>query len=231
MAEVSGDSVAGSQRPREEAAALFSGNTEMHRLMAALDWSRTDVGPVEQWPEALRIAVSLCLSSRFPICMSWGPGYTTFYNDAYGPIMGAAKHPRFLGRSFKECWAEVWDVVGPMIDSVIATGEATYSEDLLLLISRHEHVEEAYFTFSYGAIRDRSGIGGMFCAVTETTERVLGERRLRALRGLAAVAVDARDAEHACRIFVDVLAGHTNEVPFALVYLLDSEGQHARLVA
>src|SRR5690348_4614350 len=174
---------------------LFGGGSEMARAMAAKDWSATAVGSPEHWPAALRTAVEICLSSRFPICMTWGPDYTTFYNDAYLPIIGALRHPRYLGGSFKECWSEIWDVIGPMIDGVLATGQATYSEDLLLLIARSGHLEEAYFTFSYSPIRDGGAVRGMFCAVSETTERVLGERRLLALRELAATTLDARDAE------------------------------------
>ena len=212
-------------------AQLFRGDSQMHKLMAGLDWSSTDVGPVEQWPEALRSAVSICLGSRFPICMTWGPTYTTFYNDAYVPMLGEAKHPYFLGRSFKDCWPEIWDVVGPMIDSVLESGDATYSEDLPLFMKRHDYLEETYFTFSYSPITAGNGVGGMFCAVTETTERVLSERRLRALRELAAATADATDADDACRRACAALVRHSPVVPFALCYLLDSEGHRGRLAA
>ena len=122
--------------------------------------------------------------------MWWGPERWTFYNDAYRPMLGELKHPQFLGRPGPECWDEIWDIIGPMMDQVIATGEATWSEDLFLLMERHGYLEETYFTFSYSPIRDQHGQPrGIFNACTESTARVLGERRLRALRGMA---VEAR---------------------------------------
>ena len=211
--------------------AVLTGGGEVGALMAAMDWSQTDVGPIDSWPEALRTAVSICLGSRFPICMTWGAGYTTFYNDAYTPIMGDSKHPRFLGRSFKECWAEVWDVVGPMIDSVLATGQATYSENLLLLIDRRHYAEEAYFTFSYGAIRDSSAIRGMFCAVTETTESVVGERQLALLRDLATATGEARTIADACTSAGRSLETDLHDLPFAMLYRVDAERGRAVLAA
>jgi histidine kinase/DNA gyrase B/HSP90-like ATPase len=111
------------------------------------------VGPISQWPQALRTAVSICLNSRFPMVLWWGrPAYTMFYNDAYRPVLGQTKHPGWLGRSGRECWHDIWDIVGPMIDSVFETGEATWSEDLLFSMDRNLPREEAYFTFSYSPI-------------------------------------------------------------------------------
>ncbi len=152
----------------------------------ALDWSETPLGPVAEWPSSLKTAVSICLGSRYPIVMWWGrQALTQFYNDAYIPVLGVTKHPGWLGRSGRECWSEVWTTVGPMLEGVFATGEATWSEDLLLVMHRNLPREENYFTFSYSPIRDDSGaVGGIFCAVTETTGRVIGERRLRTLRDL-----------------------------------------------
>lgn len=115
-----------------------------------------------------------------------------FYNDAYRPIVGESKHPQFLGRSGQECWAEIWHLIGPMMDQVIATGEATWSEDFFLLMFRSGYLEETYFTFSYSPIRDEMGRpGGIFNACTESTARVLGERRLKMLRELRAALAEA----------------------------------------
>src|SRR5215207_2689310 len=96
--------------------------------------------------------------------------------------------------------------MGPMVESVIDRGEATYSEDLPLMMDRNGYLEETYFTFSYSPIRDESGgIGGMFCACTETTPKVIGERRLRTLRDIAARGVGASSVEEACRTAAEVL--------------------------
>ncbi|HTD27807.1 MAG TPA: hypothetical protein VK660_00300, partial [Xanthomonadaceae bacterium] len=113
---------------------IFAGKGELAALIRARDWASTPLGPIDSWPQSLRTAVSICLGSRHPIVLWWGPERWMFYNDAYRPMLGDSKHPQFLGASGKACWAEVWDVIGPMMDQVIETGEATWSEDLFLLM-------------------------------------------------------------------------------------------------
>ncbi|EYF03192.1 ATP-binding protein [Chondromyces apiculatus] len=224
---------ASSQARSKEAllARTFPGNGEMATLMRAFDWSTTPVGPVERWPESLRTAVSICLASRFPIELWWGPQYARLYNDAYRPILGASKHPQYLGRPGRECWAELWDVIGPMLDGVRTTGEATWSEDMPLMMTRNGYLEETYVTFSYSPVREQDGsIAGIFCACTETTGRVLGERRLIVLRELGAHTGQARTVEEACATALATLEKHTGTVPFTLLYLLDDTGTEARLV-
>jgi PAS domain S-box-containing protein len=210
---------------------LLAGGGEMGERMRAFDWSQTPVGPVEGWPQSLRTAVSICLNSKFPMVIWWGPELTLVYNDGWIPILGPAKHPRALGSPGREIWPEIWDVIGPMFESVMITGQATWSDDGLLLVNRYGYTEEAYFTWSYSPIRDESGgVGGVFTAVTETTTRVVGERRLKTLRELGERGLaEAGIAEQACRAAAAALAGNPHDFPFALIYLLDKEGQQARL--
>jgi len=212
---------------------FLAGSSEMAERTRAMDWSGTPVGPPTGWPQSLKTAISICLSSRYPIVVWWGnPAYTMFYNDGYVPILGVTKHPGWLGRSGRECWSEIWPIVGPMLDSVFVTGEATWSEDLLLVMHRNVSREENYFTFSYSPIRDDDGaIGGIFCACYETTGRVVGERRLRTLRDLSRMGVEAKTADRACEVAARTLAENQADIPFALVYLLDDDGRHAKLVA
>lgn len=209
---------------------LFTGQGEMNALMRSLDWSKTPVGSVEQWSQSLRTAVSICLGSRYPIEIWWGPDYIRFYNDAYRPILGQTKHPQYLGRPGRECWAEIWEVVGPLLDSVRETGQSTWSEDLLLPMTRNGYVEETYFTFSYSPIRDESGgVGGIFCACRETTEKVVGERRLRSLRELAVNTAGAKSVVEACQMIASTLSNNLADLPFALLYLMNPDGNHAYL--
>ena len=162
---------------------LFAGGGEMGALMKTIDWSLTPLGPAAQWPQSLRTALSICLHSRFPMLLWWGPELVMLYNDAYRPILGATKHPHSMGQRGQACWPEIWDVIGPMLEGVLLKGEATWSDNQLLLLDRNGYVEECYFTFSYSPIHDESGnIGGIFTAVTETTGEVLSERRLHTLR-------------------------------------------------
>jgi hypothetical protein len=128
---------------------LFPGNSEMARRMRAFDWTTTPLGSPGQWPQSLRAAVSICLGSRYPIVIWWGrEASTQFYNDAYISFLGDTKHP-WLGRSGSECWKEIWDTMGPMLESIFTTGEATWSEDFLYVVDRNLRHEEGYFTFSY----------------------------------------------------------------------------------
>ena len=210
---------------------IFPGNGEMSLMMRTLDWSVTPIGSVEHWCQSLRTSVSICLSSRFPILIWWGWEFAMLYNDAYRPILGATKHPQALGNPGRQCWSEIWDIIGPMLESVMITGNATWSDDQLLLIDRNGYLEECYFTFSYSPIRNETGgIGGIFTAVTETTQRVLSERRLRTLRELAAKTSQAKTVESACELSMETLADNVADIPFALIYLLDEAGKQAQLI-
>ncbi len=211
---------------------FLKGGGEMGERMRAFDWSSSAVGPAAEWPESLKTAVSICIGSRYPIVLWWGhPAYTMFYNDGYIPILGVTKHPGWLGRSGQECWKEIWSTVGPMLDGVFATGVATWSEDLLLVMERNLPREETYFTFSYSPIHgDGNKVDGIFCACYETTGRVVGERRLQTLRDLGRTVIEVKSAEEACDVAVKTLADNPYDVPFALVYLLDDDATEARLV-
>lgn len=166
----------------EQLTPLFAQAGEVGKLIAAFDWSATPIGAMETWSAGLKTALSILLSSRFPMQILWGSEFIQFYNDAYIPIAGN-KHPKAIGQRAAECWQEVWDFAGPLLDKVMTTGEATWSEDQLLVLNRHGYPEECYFTFSYTPIRDRFGdIGGVFIAVTETTQKVVSERTERQLR-------------------------------------------------
>ena len=207
----------------------LAGGGEMGALMRSLDWSKTLVGPVSTWPQSLRTAVSIILASRFPMLIHWGPEYVQFYNDGFRPILGDLKHPGALGQPAYPWWSEIWDLLTALFDRVMA-GEGSWYENLAVFPNRNGYTEEAYFTFSHSPIRDESGsVVGIFQAITETTERVLDERRLRTLRDLAAKAAEAQVAQDACRIAAETLSENANDIPFALLYLLDEDRKYARL--
>jgi signal transduction histidine kinase/DNA-binding response OmpR family regulator len=212
---------------------FLAGGGEMGAHTRAKDWSKSPVGPVEIWPQSLRTAVSICLGSRHPIVLWWGKEQLTqFYNDAYISFLGQSKHPGALGQPAYECWSEIWSTIEPMVEGVYRSGEATWSEDLLLFINRRLPQEEGYFTFSYSPIRDDDGaIGGIFCACIETTDRVIGERRLRTLRDLGREEAEARTAAEACERAVRTLGKNPADIPFAIIYLFDNASGCARLVA
>ncbi len=202
----------------------------MGAMIRAFDWGTTAVGPVERWPQSLRTAVSILLASGYPMYIAWGPDLVQFYNDAYRPILGARKHPAALGQGTRECFVEIWEIIGPMFERVMSRGEATSYHDFLLPLDRFGYVEECYFDFSYSAVRDESaGIGGVFVTCSETTGRVLSERRLRTLRELAADLSGATTAEDACRRAARALASNPSDLPLLLLYLVDERTGTARL--
>ncbi|HZU96934.1 MAG TPA: ATP-binding protein [Planctomycetota bacterium] len=202
----------------------LKGGGEMGALMRALDWSKTPVGPVETWPQSLKTAVSVVLESRFAMLICWGPAFVNFYNDAYRPVLGSTKHPA-LGKPLPDTFPEVWDtIIRPMFESVMA-GHAVGFDDYMFPLDRHGYTEECYFVFSYSPIRDETGgVGGVLVTCTETTERVLGERRLRVLRDLAARAHETLNERDAWTQIAASLAEHAADVPFALLYASEGSG-------
>ncbi|HTV21462.1 MAG TPA: ATP-binding protein [Polyangiaceae bacterium] len=208
---------------------VLSGGGEMGARMRDMDWSQTPLGPVVAWPPSLRSALSICLGSAFPIAIYWGPKLALLYNDAWSPILGS-KHPWALGRPAVEVWPEIWDAIAPLFEKVMTHGEATYSEDSLLLMRRHGYTEECYFNFTFTPIKGaKARIEGVFNAVIETTFRVISERRTRALRELLDQTTRARSPEEACELAAKTLGAATEDVPFCGLYLIDEAGEHAHL--
>ena len=208
---------------------LFPGRSELAALMRAKNWSTTSLGAPETWPHSLRTIVRVVLTSRFAMWMAWGPELTFLYNDAYAAMTLGAKHPWALGRPSREVWAEIWSEIGPRIERVLRTGEATWDEDLLLFLERSGYPEETYHTFSYSPVTDdRGAVCGHLCVVTEETDRVIGNRRMALLRDTAA-RIAGTNTE--CELFgalEETLTSDPRDLPFTLTYLFD-EGGRARL--
>ena len=194
----------------------------MGARMRELDWSNTPLGAVTEWPQSLRSTVSMLLPSKAQIVLFWGPEFSVLYNDAYRPVFGA-KHPRALGLPGREAWSEIWDsVLHELLAGVVRTGEAFWAKDLMFEIERHGFPEETYFDVSYDPVRVESGeVGGVYCIVTETTERVVGERRMGVLKDLAERNASARTARDACILAMETLAAKPQDIAFALTYLDD----------
>ncbi len=211
----------------------LAGGGEMGEMMRQTDWSRTPVGPVSGWSQPFRTMVGLVLRNRFPLSLWWGPELVQFYNDPFVPTLGA-KHPTASGQSGRECWAEIWHIIGPMIEGPFAGGPATGSEDLSLLIHRSGFFEETHFRVAYSPVPDQTvagtGIGGVLATVSETTLQVQAERQLKTLRELAVQAPGATSERGACENAAAVMLGNPADVPFSLFYLL-GEGPQARLAA
>ncbi|MDX2215580.1 MAG: ATP-binding protein [Oculatellaceae cyanobacterium bins.114] len=208
---------------------LFIGGGEMGALMRSYDWSKTPFGAVEQWPQSLRSALSICLNSRFPIAIYWGSSCLLLYNDAWRPIVGD-KHPWSLGRPGQEVWSEIWDDIGPEFASVLATGEGIFHNDELLAMHRFGYTEECFFDYTFSPIQGEGGtIDGVFNVVSETTYRVLSDRRTQFLREMASKTGTAKTVEETCRLMTEALKTDPTDIPIALIYLIDADGNYARL--
>ncbi|WP_339913739.1 PAS domain-containing protein [uncultured Brevundimonas sp.] len=150
---------------------------EMAGAIRAHDWSASPLGPLPTWPVSLRAVVNLMITSRYPMFVAWGPALTFIYNDAYAPILGE-KHGTALGEPFQGVWSDIWDDINPLVERALA-GEATFNEDLHLVMERYGYPEDTWYSFSYSPVRDETGaIAGMFCVCAETTETVLTNHRM-----------------------------------------------------
>jgi PAS domain S-box-containing protein len=214
---------------------VLAGGGEAGALARSVDWSRTALGPVEGWSQAQRSAAALVLHNDSGMLLWWGPEFVQIYNNAYRPVLGD-KHPRAMGQPFRECWTEVFHIVGPMADRPFRGGPASSSDDLPLLINRRVPREETHFRLAYSPVPDETvqptGVGGVLATVTEISEQAYAERQLHTLRELAARgAAEAKTVEQACATAATTLSENAWDVPFALFYLLDYRGERARLVA
>ena len=207
---------------------IFVGQGEMADLMRRHDWASTPLGPPEGWPESLKVALRLMLSSRFEMWLGWGPDVAFFYNDAYRPTLGN-KHPQALAMPTRLLWSEIWDSIRERIEAVYQQGTATWDRALLLLLDRSGYLEETYHTFSYSPLLGDGGrVEGLFCAVTEETDRVISERRLDSLRHLASALVGADTRIRVLQAACEAMDRTTRDMPFSVLYLFDESG-HAHL--
>lgn len=204
---------------------------EMERLFRVFDWSATPIGSPEHWPVSWRNAVRIILDSSFPTAIGLGSQLIYFYNDAFIPLGGPARHPSALGQPVRVVWKEIYpDILHPRFSQTLETGLPTGEADLLMPLVRSGYLEETYISFSFAALRDDDGRpSGIFCTATDNTERVITQRQMDCLRRLAARSSFAGSPEAACQAASEVLEEQARDVPFALFYLLDRMGTQAQL--
>ncbi len=164
---------------RPTSADFLAGGGEMGALMRAYDWSSGPLGKPETWPQSLRTAVRILLNTNHPMFIWWGPGLIQFYNDAYRQTMGPERHPGALGQGGRECWAEIWDIIGPQIEQVMSGGGATWHEDQLVPVTRRGKLEQVYWTYGFSPIDEDDGIGGVLVVCRDVTEEHLAAVKLR----------------------------------------------------
>ena len=172
--------------------ALFAGAGPLREAYEQVDWSATPLGPASAWSPALRGAVGIALETRFPVALLWGPDFVLLYNEAFVPVV-ADKHPWALGARGVDVFPEIWDTIAPLLRRVLDGGEAVWVQDAHLPLQRRGRLEEAYFTFSYSAVRGAGDVvEGVFDVATETTGQVVDRRRLELLGRLGEQLTDVR---------------------------------------
>ncbi|WP_345815711.1 response regulator [Paraburkholderia sp. PREW-6R] len=209
---------------------FLAGGGELGALIRAYDWNSTPLGPPDSWPQGLKIAIRIMLTSRQPIWIGWGDELIYFYNDPYKSIIGG-KHPVALGQPTRVVWREIWTDIEPLLDEAMSGAEGTFVEQKLLIMERNGFPEETYYTFSYSPIPGDNGEpGGIICANSDDTARVVGERQLALLKELAAASPDGRDWRAACELSARALRSNPQDLPFALLYAADPGSDTLKLV-
>jgi signal transduction histidine kinase len=226
--------VSGTTEPASQDGAVTPGSMRgggaLGQLVREFDWAKTPLGAIDTWPQSLKTVVRVLLSSRFAMWMSWGPELTFLYNDDYARMTLGKKHPWALGKPSREVWKEIWDDIGPRIHRVLETGDATWDDALLLFLERSGYREETYHTFSYSPLSGDDGtVAGHLCVVTEETDRVIGERRLKTLRSLAEELNKTITEEEVISCITRCLGENQKDLPFTLLYLFPEGRNEARL--
>ncbi len=200
---------------------FFAARGAAGRVLAARDWSSTTLNPPRDWSPSLRTAVCICLESRFPMIVMWGPELAYIYNDPCIPHLGD-KHPAAMGMPLRLVWPEIWDELRPLSARVMSGGGATWSANKRLLVRRHGYLEEAYFTFSFSPLREMSDggrIAGVLSTYQETTQEVVRSRRLACQRELTAALTRLRTQRSVCIRAPSVLGDHPEDIPYSIVLL------------
>lgn len=55
-------------------------------LIANLDWSKTDLGPMDSWSTSLLSYVGSTLAASHPVLLAWGPTHVLIYNVSEKPL-------------------------------------------------------------------------------------------------------------------------------------------------
>ena len=195
------------------------------QLFEQFDWSATELGPVQAWPQSLRSYVSMILEMPWPAIIFWGDNQIQIYNDGYAVIMGP-RHPRYFGASYRDCWPDTYPTIYPWMRKVLDRGEVVEVQRTHIPLTRFGFDEEAYFTFIFSPLRDDAGrITGILQPVFEVTTEVLSARRAELLTAVSAVARES----HPLSQLATAIGTCPLDIPFALVWRSNAEGRLAAL--
>jgi signal transduction histidine kinase len=201
---------------------------EMGKLILSVDWSKTDVGSMENWPQSLVSSISICLKNSFPMSIWWGPKFTFFYNDSYRPFLGA-KHPVMGKKAIEEVWSELEVSIGDSLRGALNGETSSFYEDALLVMERKGFPEECYFIYTLCPIYEENmKVGGVFNTGVETTRNVLQSRRLSVVRELSNINKTSSTTEY-IQSLQKTLANYPHDLPFLLMYLYNEKENKLKL--
>lgn len=185
----------------------FLKGSSMGAKIQAYDWSSSPLGPIETWPEVLRITLGNMLHSAFATYLAWGTDLITFYNDPAVKLRG--DRPEALGQPLPKAWSEIWEVVSPMVVRALR-GETTYVQDVPIdIVQRRGYPEATWWTGSISPVMDAADqLGGVLIILQETTERVLTEQRLRFLVDLSTRLRRVAEAREVMATAAEMLGQH-----------------------
>src|SRR5277367_1278667 len=158
---------------------FLSGGGELGALMRDYDWQSTPLGPPAKWPQSLKTVVRVLLTTEHPMFIWWGPELIQLYNDAYRQTMGPERHPKALGQRGRDCWEEIWPIIGPQIEYVMVGKGATWNVDQLVPVTRHGRREDVWWTYSYSPIDEGGIVGGVLVVCNDVTEQHVLTEKLR----------------------------------------------------
>ncbi|PYE50962.1 sensor histidine kinase [Deinococcus yavapaiensis] len=199
---------------------------EMANRIRHHDWASTPLGPPSTWPDPLRTYIQMMLASKHPMYLAWTHDLIALYNDAYRPILGTDKHPHALGARTADIFGQDgYPGLKPVFDAAIERGESAAFENHLVPLVRHGYMEECYFDVSYTPVHVNGHVAGVFCSVTETTERVLAARRTKTLAALTATLLGLHHPDDVVHAALHVANLNPHDLPCAVVYTPNEQGE------
>ena len=189
----------------------------------SIDWASTDLGPMEEWPTALRGMCNLIMASPHPAALYWGPNFIALYNEAY-TLLAGQKHPQLMGMRYRDAWPEIWHLLEEIFSNALLTGQATMKDDDCLFIQRSGFLEETYFSWSIiPLVGDDGSVVGLYNPCFEKTRRKIAERRMLTLREVGEKTAAAREVKGFWGQVLKGLEYNNLDTPFALLYSVSDD--------
>ncbi|KAG8934137.1 hypothetical protein FRC02_010514 [Tulasnella sp. 418] len=199
-------------------------DSEMKRMVENYPWHTTSLGPRSSWPASLNTALSYVLNCPYKAALWWGEEMILFYNDAYAAMVGV-KHPGSFAQKGSLAWAEMWNSLGPLTETVKQGNSVAKQDDLMFMdkLTDARLPEETYHSWSWTPVIQEDGsYGGFINATFETTEKIISARRLHTLREFGDKVAAATTTAQYAKACMEAFKSNVQDIPFAAVYLTAS---------